>query len=739
MAIVSERERRYSTFALVPCVVDEGGGKWVERTLNVESSFSVPHGLVKLESKEGRFRNHLEVISIEKIDEPPKGAVDLTVRKVCRIPTKPHVEPTSFDELLSDLRSLRCGKGSWMCAEDDAPDDDDQISVRKQKTPITYTNLRDAITVSKEVLLATYLGPKAIFGFLRDQARCGVDPERLGSVLSSCLSECPWLPWAYGGERQHARLVATLPAFPKCPATNMLLAAAEAGMEGHTYAVWQEPEVTVPDPPWPELVVDRDSVYLGYVHRAETELARLLAGLAKDKSQPEPSQCGVFAFTGKAANRASEAIADWGQRYDSGEAYDLHPEQQEAVTMALTNRISIIQGAAGSGKTTVLAEIVRRLGGSGRARTMHSVIHGSPRDAFPTGRATVIIDEASMADILTVHRFLHALQHAGVEIFRIVLVGDTHQLPPIRHASVQRALLDAECIPKMTMTASQFRQSSTGSGQGILRAATEVARWEGLFEAFFAEESLIPSVPDFLVHWVDTAASVGALYRPEKSELQAACDAALVHAQKRSDSGDFVQVLCATNAACEMLNGPLRDLYNPSGRGGTERISGWIYREGDQVMSTKNLYVRGEPGEESTFFGSSKKRGPWNLAVGNGEVGRVVETGRKHAVVAFCNERIRYSIGVNRSLNGGRTRPFDVLTPAYAVTVHKYQGSECDHLIYVHFSWRLDFATRNLLYTAITRAKKTAVVVGSKSQLNACGKWSKPSRTNIGERICEHL
>ena len=72
MAIVSERERRYSTFALVPCVVDEGGGKWVERTLNVESSFSVPHGLVKLESKEGRFRNHLEVISIEKIDEPPK-------------------------------------------------------------------------------------------------------------------------------------------------------------------------------------------------------------------------------------------------------------------------------------------------------------------------------------------------------------------------------------------------------------------------------------------------------------------------------------------------------------------------------------------------------------------------------------------------------------------------------------------------------------------------------------------
>ena len=87
---------------------------------------------------------------------------------------------------------------------------------------------------------------------------------------------------------------------------------------------------------------------------------------------------------------------------------------------------------------------------------MHSVIHGSPRDAFPTGRATVIIDEASMADILTVHRFLHALQHAGVEIFRIVLVGDTHQLPPIRHASVQRALLDAECIPKMTMTASQF-------------------------------------------------------------------------------------------------------------------------------------------------------------------------------------------------------------------------------------------------------------------------------------------
>ena len=72
-----------------------------------------------------------------------------------------------------------------MCAEDDAPDDDDQISVRKQKTPITYTNLRDAITVSKRCSLPLTSVPRRSSRFLRDQARCGVDPERLGSVLSS--------------------------------------------------------------------------------------------------------------------------------------------------------------------------------------------------------------------------------------------------------------------------------------------------------------------------------------------------------------------------------------------------------------------------------------------------------------------------------------------------------------------------------------------------------------------------
>ena len=145
-------------------------------------------------------------------------------------------------------------------------------------------------------------------------------------------------------------------------------------------------------------------------------------------------------------------------------------------------------------------------------------------------------------------------------------------------------------------------------------------------------------------------------------------------------------------------------------------------------MCTKNLYVREPESKPPTFY----------LAVGNGEVGDVIEASHGEATVLFGNgERIVYRTGVDGSEEGGRVRGFEVLTPAYAVTVHKFQGSEAAKVVVAFFTWKLDFATRNLLYTAITRAKEWAVVVSSRPQLAAAAQWAKTGNSRLAERVRE--
>ena len=85
----------------------------------------------------------------------------------------------------------------------------------------------------------------------------------------------------------------------------------------------------------------------------------------------------------------------------------------------------------------------------------------------------------------------------------------------------------------------------------------------------------------------------------------------------------------------------------------------------------------------------------------------------------------------------GRKRVFAEVAPAYAVSVHKFQGSECDSLLYLNFSWKVGgFMTRNLLYTALTRAKKRALLVSSVPQLSACAPWAAASKCRMHVKAC---
>ena len=170
-------------------------------------------------------------------------------------------------------------------------------------------------------------------------------------------------------------------------------------------------------------------VQLKHVHTAERELGALLARLAAVRL-PAASDCRVFAFTGKACTRATEAMQGWALS-----PMALHEEQERAVDTLLARGASVLQGAAGSGKTVVIAELVRRLGASSAvARTLHSVLASTtaPRELFPSGRATVVVDESSMLNALVLHRFLTHLQRHGIVIERLLLVGDRHQPPPLR-------------------------------------------------------------------------------------------------------------------------------------------------------------------------------------------------------------------------------------------------------------------------------------------------------------------
>jgi exodeoxyribonuclease V alpha subunit len=408
--------------------------------------------------------------------------------------------------------------------------------------------------------------------------------------------------------------------------------------------------------------------------------------------------------------RDAEAAVEWFER-TSGMA--LHEGQHDAVARALTEPVSVITGGPGVGKTTIVRALVAILAQkqqkvllaapTGRAAkrmeestghaasTLHRLLEYTPgagrfarQGDNPLEGALLVVDEASMLDI----QLAHALLQAVPPTMALALVGDRNQLPSVGPGNVLAEVIASGRVPVTALT-QIFRQQE---GSDIVRVAHGILDGE-------PPESGGESGDFFFIEARDADHSrriileVVAQRIPKRFGL---------------DPHHDVQVLCPMyrgDVGADRLNRDLQDLLNP-GQVEVER-NGKRYRAGDRVMQIRNDYDR---------------------EVWNGDVGRIthLDTGAARAFVRFPEREQEY-----------RFEELSDLVPAYAISVHRSQGSEYPAVVLPVATEHFLMLKRSLLYTGITRGKKLVVVVGSRKALEMAVKNVDEGRRNSG--LCERL
>lgn len=413
-----------------------------------------------------------------------------------------------------------------------------------------------------------------------------------------------------------------------------------------------------------------------------------------------------------------EKIRSQIEKITTEEGLELDEFQEQAVLECVKNGVFILTGGPGTGKTTTINTIIRyfekeRLdiflaAPTGRAakrmtettgyeaRTIHRMLelNGSfaeegKRAKFerneenPLNADVIIIDEMSMVDILLFQSLLRAIMPGT----RLVLVGDVDQLPSVGPGQVLRDILAADVFPQVRLQ-NVFRQARESD---IIVNAHKINRGEKpLFDNksrdfFFLERS------DFNVIY--------------KHMIQLITEK--LPRYVKADPYD-IQVLTPMrkgNLGVETLNRILQQYLNPPAKEKKEHeFGGMVLREGDKVIQTKNNYEI--QWEIVSRYGIPIDKG---LGVFNGDLGKVLEINEtlQNVLVEFDdNRRVTY--------------PFvqvEELELAYALTIHKSQGSEYEAVIMPLLSGPRMLFNRNLLYTGVTRAKSCVTILGSRQTL----------------------
>ena len=434
------------------------------------------------------------------------------------------------------------------------------------------------------------------------------------------------------------------------------------------------------------------AVYLPWYHEAETDAAFRLTRLLRS-----------FEGGGE-AGLAERAVAE----VEEEEAMRLCAEQREAVEAVEREGVLIITGGPGTGKTTTLKCILRlldELGGAelcaptGRAakrmseatgrpaRTIHRLLEYAGEEGRflrneqePLDCAAVVVDEMSMVDIFLFRALLRALRPGT----RLVMVGDKDQLPSVGAGNVLKDMLESGAVPSVTLT-EVFRQAASSM---IVRNAHRINRGEypevrTRDTDFFLErrESMRAAV-DSVVQLVTTRL-------PRYLGVDPLRGIQVMAPMKRMDAGVYA------------LNAVLQQAINPSAPGKRELRRGeMVFREGDKVMQVKNNYDMG--------WTRGMEHG---LGVFNGDIGYVAaaDPHNEELTVAFDDGReALYALA-----------DLEELELAYCMSVHKSQGSEFDCVVLPLVSGPRLLMTRNLLYTAVTRARRLVVVVGREACMRA--------------------
>ncbi len=433
-----------------------------------------------------------------------------------------------------------------------------------------------------------------------------------------------------------------------------------------------------------------DALYLKLYYDAEKRVAERLLQMSQL----------VFDVNMQDVNQMIEEIEE-----DTG--IQLAEAQLEAVQSVLQNAALVITGGPGTGKTTTIRTMIELMERSGKrvalaaptgraakritelcgmeAKTIHRLLEITPgvsevgmqfaRNAQnPLNCDLLIVDEMSMVDILLMDSLLAALSKGT----RLVMVGDSDQMPSVGAGNVLKDIIDSEVLTCIRLT-EIFRQARESM---IVMNAHRINRGE------------MPMMNDwdndfFLVERDDP------MSLPET--IADLCSRRLPKAYGLSNLSQ-IQVLTPTRKSMigvTYLNTVLQNALNPESPDKPEKIAGHCtFRLGDKVMQIKNNYQM----EWERLDGREK-----GLGVFNGDVGFITDIDQRSQklTVVFDDRMVRYDFML-----------LDELELAYAITVHKSQGSEFDVVVMPVFETHRLLTTRNLLYTAITRAKSLVVLVG---------------------------
>lgn len=397
---------------------------------------------------------------------------------------------------------------------------------------------------------------------------------------------------------------------------------------------------------------------------------------------------------------------------------DLDEHQVEAVKEAVRNGLLIITGGPGTGKTTTINSIIKYFEMEGldiflaaptgraakrmsettgfEARTIHRMLElnggadGSGSAGFerndknPLETDVIIIDEMSMVDISLMYSLLKAVV-AGT---RVILVGDVNQLPSVGPGSVLKDIIDSECFHTVKLT-KIFRQASTSD---IIVNAHKINKGE----AVTLDNK---SMDFFFLKRYDADKIINVTLQLVKQKMP-----------KYVDASEYdIQVLTPMRKGLlgvERLNTILQMYINPPDKKKREKeFRGIVFREGDKVMQIKNNYQL--EWEVRTKYGLCIDKG---TGIFNGDTGIIEE-------INDFAETMTVSFDEGKMVE----YPFKLLEElelAYAVTIHKSQGSEYPAVVIPLLSGPKMLMNRNLLYTAVTRAKKCVTIVGDDETFN---------------------
>ncbi|MDR3319872.1 MAG: ATP-dependent RecD-like DNA helicase [Desulfovibrio sp.] len=439
-----------------------------------------------------------------------------------------------------------------------------------------------------------------------------------------------------------------------------------------------------------EEMAEETGVYLSRYHHCEAKIAFYLQRLLHSPRSVDITD--------------SQASVD---KVISEIPMNLAPEQINALHMVTRSKIMVLTGGPGTGKTTIINAIIRLFGEkharillaapTGRAakrmaescsyeaRTLHRLLEYSPKeDGFarnennPLACGLLVVDESSMMDCLLFYHLLKAVPLGA----NLVLVGDIHQLPSIGPGNVLSDIIESGFVPVAKLT-KIFRQSSESEiicnahliNQGIVPPLE--SNKNRLSDFYFIQQNAPEKVAHIMVDLVRN-------HIPRRFGLNPVDDIQVLTPMHKGTVG------------AGRMNALLQEVLNPNGL--EVRRGDRAFRLHDKVMQLRNNY------DKDVF---------------NGDMGRIVSVDTKNFAlsISFDDRVVTYEFS-----------ELDELVPAYAISIHKSQGSEYEAVVIPIMMQHYVLLQRNLIYTGVTRGKKLVILVGEDKALHMAVKNNKIRR-----------